>query len=68
MARVLKNSKLNPVSNPDYVDDSVGAGDESGAAERRTNAIATATGATTNAGDFDLREAAKKALAAAQKG
>jgi hypothetical protein len=68
MARTLKNSKINPVSNPDYVEDvdEVNS-DASGAAEIRAERSAAALAASTNAGDFNAREAAKAALLKAQK-
>ena len=68
MARTLKNSKLNPVSNPDYVDNALDTGDMSGAAEVRSASIAKAFEGASTEPDWDRRAAAKKALAKAQKG
>lgn len=62
MARNLKNSKLNPVSNSDYHQDAAGSGDMSGAAAIRAERSTAALAASTNAGDFDARDAAKRAL------
>jgi hypothetical protein len=63
MARTLANSKLNPKSNKDYVEDVDGLdSDASGAAAARTTAVAKASEAALTEPNFDLRQAAKKAL------